>query len=419
MKKLQVLISDFRFKLPRLASRATPSKFEGDLLSSHHLITSSSHHLIIFLLFAFCFLPSALFAQKQERIDSQSKEFTKSYDVKPQDLLVLNSSYAKVTFEEWDKNKVEFVATITLEKVTEKDMENVLKGIDITANQVGRKITYNLSYNNSSFKSPRYKVWSFEISLVVKIPKDIYLEIESSYGNVNITNVHNDFTSEIMYANLTVENFYGNKNTITNKYGNTHIENLAGNNNTIDVQYGNLKINHAHSLSLNLSYGKGNFKECGTVKLSSKYSTIKMNKINTLKLSSEGDIISIQNSADKIEGKMKYGNLTVNSLINSCVFTNFAYSNITIDEVLPSFTNISFLSSYSNIKFNIPQEQSFNFDYSGKYTDFKDKSIKLNDATFEAGSNSVLMTGFYGSQRNSGKTVKIEASFGSVSLFGK
>ncbi|MCL2168021.1 MAG: hypothetical protein FWH59_02715, partial [Lentimicrobiaceae bacterium] len=159
--------------------------------------------------------------------------------------------------------------------------------------------------------------------------------------------------------------------------------------------------------------------ECGTVKLNSKYSTIKMKKINTLKLSSEGDIISIENSADKIEGKMKYGNLTVNSLTNSCAFTNFAYSNITIDEVLPSFTNISFLSSYSNIKFNIPKEQSFNFNYSGKYTDFKDKSIKLNDATFEAGSNPILMSGFYGSQRNTGKTVKIDATFGSVSLFGK
>jgi len=116
---------------------------------------------------------------------------------------------------------------------------------------------------------------------------------------------------------------------------------------------------------------------------------------------------------------MKYGTLNINSLTNSCVLRSFSHSTIIIDEVLPSFTNISFLSSYSNIKVNIPQDQSFNFDYSGKYTDFKDKSIKLNDATFEAGSNSILMTGIYGSQRNTGKTVKIDATFGSVSLFGK
>ena len=72
---------------------------------------------------------------------------------------------------------------------------------------------------------------------------------------------------------------------------------------------------------------------------------------------------------------MRYGTLSIKSLGNSCVFKSFAYSKVNID-------------------------------------------IKLNDATFRAAESSfVQMKGLYGKNHNSGKTIKIEASYGSVSLF--
>jgi hypothetical protein len=89
-----------------------------------------------------------------------------------------------------------------------------------------------------------------------------------------------------------------------------------------------------------------------------------------------------------------------------------------IDEVLNSFTNITVLSTYSNIILNVPRDQSFVFDYYGRYTKFKDENnIRLNDATFKAENNTVQMKGLYGTNHNSGKKIKIEASFGTVSLF--
>ena len=62
----QVFRYILQVKLPRLASRDTPSKFEGDLLSSHlKPQTSNLLPLTSYLipLFAFCFLPFSLFAQ--------------------------------------------------------------------------------------------------------------------------------------------------------------------------------------------------------------------------------------------------------------------------------------------------------------------------------------------------------------------
>jgi hypothetical protein len=45
--------------------------------------------------------------------------------------------------------------------------------------------------------------------------------------------------------------------------------------------------------------------------------------------------------------------------------------------------------------------------------------MRLNDATFEAGNNSLQMSGIYGKNYDSGKKVTIDARYGSVSLFEK
>jgi hypothetical protein len=375
-----------------------------------------------FALSAFCFLLFSflpIFAQKNQKIENQTKVFTKNFSVHAQDILEVNTNYTAVTFQEWDKNEMDFTTTITLRRGTEKDMERILNGVNLTNKQSGKRVSYNFSITDTRDKSNCKIINDLEISLLVKIPKNIFIDLTTRYGNVEMENVHNDFNANVTYGNLTAENLFGNNNNLEIKYGNLNVENLSGAKNKITLRYGKFMIRQAHQLSLNVDYSKGELKKAGTLKLYSKYCTIKMNTINNLELSSGYDKISIENNVDKISGEMKYGTLSMNTLETSCVLTSFAYSKITIDEVLKSFTNISLEASYSNIKLNIPQDQSFNFDYSGRYTDFKEKNIRLNDATFEAGSNSVIMSGVYGKNSDSGKKITIHARYGSVSLFGQ
>jgi hypothetical protein len=142
-----------------------------------------------------------------------------------------------------------------------------------------------------------------------------------------------------------------------------------------------------------------------------------MVKAKSIECTSAHDKISIQHNVDNIKGTMEYGTLKIGSLKHSCVFTKFSFSKITVDRVLETFTNINFSSAHSTISLNLPQDQSFAFDYSGSFTKFKDENVRWNHATFEAGNNSVQMSGYYGDRRDSGKSVKITASFGTVSLF--
>jgi len=345
------------------------------------------------LLSTFCFLPTSLFAQRQKSA-SQTKVFTKNFTVNAKDQLDMNTRYADVTFQTWDKNEIDFTTTITMNNGTEKDMESLINCIYITTNQIGKKISYKLTLDCSG-----KKVNNYNIDILVKIPQDIFLETISSYGDVEVPSLHNDFKAEIAYGDL-------------------KIENLLGNNNTMKIRYGDLQLEEVKNLSLDMQYGDLKMQEIlGVIQLNSRFNTIKINKAFSINLSSAYDDISIQNSIDKIEGEMMYGKLKIKSLKNSCMLKKFSYSDIIINEVMPSFTNITLLSTYSNLKLNVPKDQSFAFDYSGKFTKFTEQNIKLSDATFEAGSNSLEISGFYGKNRDSGKSVKITASFGTLSLF--
>ncbi|MCL2246828.1 MAG: DUF4097 domain-containing protein [Lentimicrobiaceae bacterium] len=345
------------------------------------------------LLSAFCLLSISLFAQKQKPA-YQSKVFTKSFIVNAKDLLEVNTRYADVVFQTWDKNEVVFTTTISINSGTEKDLENLLNCTDIITNQMQKKISFKLTLDCSG-----KKVNNFNIDIVIKMPQDIFLETTSSYGDTKITNLRNDFNAEISYGDL-------------------NIENLLGNNNTVKVRYGDFNLEQAKNIALDIQYSDVKMKEIsGTLHFNSRFNTIKIDKAYSIDLSSAYDDISIRNSIDKIEGKMEYGKLKIRSLKSSCIFNKFSYSDININEVLPSFTHITLLSVHSNLTLNVPIDQSFAFEYFGKFTNFKDQNIKLNDAAFEAGSNTLELSGFYGKNQTSGKKIKISASFGTVSLF--
>ena len=347
------------------------------------------------LLSAFCFLPVSVIAQKSnQKIETRTEVFTKNFKVNAKDILEVHTSFTKVVFQEWDKNEVDFTTTVTLNRATEKDMAQLLNAIKITTNQSGKKTNYKLSLSGNNLN----KIGNYEINLLVKMPKDIFLNITSSFGNVELEDAFNNFNADIDFGDITIKNLYGNKNVV-------------------NITQGKLKMEQADELTLNMSFSTANMLKVDMLKLNSSFSTLKMERAKEIELNSSQDKISINNSVEKIKGEVDFGTLKIGSLKYSFICTKFSFSKITIDEIQRSFTNINIVSSQSTIVLNVPRDQSFAFDYSGSFTKFKDEDIRLNDATFKGGSNSVQMSGFYGKNRDSGKKIKIEASFGSVSLF--
>jgi hypothetical protein len=377
---------------PRFASHPF-NKLKGSL---HTPLTAYRLPLAAYLipLFAFCLLSGTLFAQQLKNI--QTAEFGDILKANPKDVLTVDTKFTKVIFQEWEKNEMEFTTTVTMRRATEKEFGKLLLCVNRTHQQLEKNTTYKLRLNDSYGKTN-----NFEIVLVVKIPKDIFINIESSFGDVEMPNVLNDFKANVDFGNL-------------------NIQKLSGNSNKIKIVQGKLTIGQVNHLSLDASFSQVSINDVGAINLNSDFSTIKIDVAKQITLSSKQDKVHILNNIDKIEGTMSFGTLKIKSLKQTCVFRDFSFSKVTIEEVLKSFTNITFIASQSTIALNIPEDLSFKFDYSGSFTKFRDENnIKLNEVVFKASNNSTQMSGIYGKNSDSGKTVKIHASFGSVSLFEK
>jgi hypothetical protein len=405
--------------------------------------------LFCLLLSAFCLLPGTLSAQIIEEppapiikelparqtemfrgsprsaallsqaFHGQQKVFREKFIVHPKDKIVIDTDNVKIMVEEHEKNEIVFITTVMLSKSTKEDMENLIKALQMSNKQSGKTITYNLNIDWSGKAKTNNLAGLTEITLKIYAPKDVVYDIKARRGDVEMESVRNDFNATITYGNLRAEDLLGNKNNIDIRYGNLTMEDLHGNFNNVVIRYGKFKIFKAEHLDLDIGYAQGEINNAGLLKLDSKYCTVKLGSVKSLAFDSGYDQISIQNQIEKINGEMKYGTLTVNSLKISCILPVFAYSKITINKVLKSFTDINISASNSNIKLNIPKDQSFAFEFSGRYTDFKDKNAKWNHTIFEEGSNSLQMSSTFGKDSNSGKSVKINARYGSVSLFGR
>jgi hypothetical protein len=372
-----------------------------------------------FLLFAFCFLPITLSAQKTQVLHDQNKVIRNKFTVQPKDVIIINTRDVNIVVEESGNNEIVFITTITLNKSTKEDMDNLMNALQMSNKQSGKTITYDFNITWSGKEKTNNLHGLTEVTLKIYAPKDVLYDFKTRYGNIEMENVHHDFNAAIAYGNLKVEDMFGNKNNIEIKYGNLTMEDLHGTRNLVDIKYGKFKIYKAEHLTLDIKYSQGEIVDVGSLQLDSKYGTLKFGAVKSLYLTSGYDKIAIQNQIDKIEGEMRDGTLSINALKNSCIFSSFAYSKINIEEVLRSLTIISLMASYSNIVLNIPRDLSFAIDYSGRYTDFKDEKTRWNYVTFEAGAQSFQMSGFYGTDQNTDKSVKIEARYGSVSLFGK
>ncbi len=114
-----------------------------------------SRQLIIALGFL---VTTGLFAQKE------SKTFQERFIVAEDALLDINTSYADIEFETWDKDEVAITATITLEGATKEEADAYFKNSPIEILGNSSKVTVNSRSRNSRFFVNRDSLFNFDFS---------------------------------------------------------------------------------------------------------------------------------------------------------------------------------------------------------------------------------------------------------------
>ena len=101
---------------------------------------------------------TGLFAQKE------SKTFQERFIVAEDAVLDVNTSYADIEFETWDKDEVAITATITLEGATKEEAEAYFKNSPIEILGNSHKVTVTSRSGNSRFFINRDSIFNFDIS---------------------------------------------------------------------------------------------------------------------------------------------------------------------------------------------------------------------------------------------------------------
>ena len=101
---------------------------------------------------------TGLFAQKE------SKTFQERFIVAEDALLDINTSYADIEFETWDKDEVAITATITLEGATKEETDAYFKNSPIEILGNSSKVTVNSRSRNSRFFVNRDSLFNFDFS---------------------------------------------------------------------------------------------------------------------------------------------------------------------------------------------------------------------------------------------------------------
>lgn len=309
--------------------------------------------------------------------DNQSlkiKNYSKSYPLDANDRIRLSNQYGKITVNTWDRHEVKVDIQIKAEARNDDDAQKLMDGVQISDSKNGDQVSFktNISRDDDGFWSlfnfgGRNKKQKLTINYVVFMPAKTDLNVEASYGSIELPNLDG-------------------RVKISTSYGSTSVQSLSNPSNEIDGSYGSLKVGSMNGGKVDFSYGSVDMEECNNLKADLSYGSFKLGK---LKGSGDFDL--------SYEGGFKIG------------------------EAAGSLKRLNINSSYSGVAVGVSPNSGFEFDITTSYGGFNynDNNVFITSKNPPDGSRHIGTTRNYKGhvgKGNSNAQVTINTSYGGVNF---
>lgn len=349
------------------------------------------------------------------------------------DWVVVSNFKGEITVDTWDKNTVQLKATLSIDGKDEDNIKKVLEDFDFDLVKSGHKLeiknewlkgdgckcpSNNVKGKITTKNGDKVKIKEYTIDYVLTTPKKMSLELENSYGNIEVQDVDGNLDVSSFQGDLNVDNVSGELN-LTSKYGKVSIQRFSGGKVTLfqskaklgksndmdlnakysqveidgtneielkafqsniiavrdidkvtgSIKYGDLIVGeNARSVDLIMFQAKVDVKEVNDFIMEGSYSKIKVESIKNLDIKS-----SFQNDykigeVTTIKGDVKYTSFDIGVLKYSLELGTFQ-GNIIVDKVLANFNTLDIESKYTPITIKFSPDSKFNIDVESKYTD--------------------------------------------------
>ncbi len=302
----------------------------------------------------------------------KTKSYTKTYPLDGNDRIKLNNQYGSIQVNTWDRHEVKVDVQIKAQAEDDGTAQKLLDGVQIHDSKDADGVTFRTEIEKLGSS---WKLWDFggnkkhkvEINYTVYMPAKTDLDVEDSYGGIQLPDL-------------------AGKVKISCSYGSVSAQNLSNPANQIEGSYGSLKAGMINGTHLDYSYGSVDIDGCNNLK------------------------------ADLSYGSFKLGKLTGSAELDISYVGGFK-----IEELADSFKKLKVDASYSSVAVGVPGSNNFNFDITTTYGGFDYDSGKaiITSKNPPDGAKHIGPTrnykGHFG-RDGSDATVNIHTSYGGVNF---
>ena len=316
----------------------------------------------------------------------------KEFVVDPDAQLVINNKFGNVHCNNWEKNTIQIEVIITVNASNEEAANKVMDRISVVFTN-----THSMVEAKTLLEEDRKPQNSrFQINYIVNIPLTVNIDVNNKFGDI--------FINESL-----------GKCKITLGYGNLDAKKLGNSDNILDIKFGKGDVNWMKGAILTLKYSTFNIDYAGSMRLNSKFSNFKANKVVALNVTFEGGSLDMT-STSSLDCTSKFSDLDVLKLDQS-LNLDIQYGSCDIHEVAPDFTAITIRNKYGDVKVELGKTIAYSLDAQLKFCEldfpedngiFTFRSISSTERIYKGTINA--------KEEKTGPKVSVISEFGNVSL---
>ena len=267
-----------------------------------------------------------------------------SFNVDANPILEMVGKYSDFIITPWDQQQIDFKVKIIVKSNDEDKLKAKFNSIDVKFEQIGNKVTAETVFGDYKYRTFN---GSMTIKYYVKVPRDVFMELETKYGDIKVETVAKKLEVDIKYGDLKADSLLAD--------------------NSIDIKYGDININYAKNIHLELDYGDAKVRSCNYLDGELKYSNIYITDINEGKLENKYSTVRIEKAAKIVFDDNAYSDLKVSNVTNSMI-ADLRYTDLkaTVTALVPT---IDIDGQYSDVIVYINGDASFNYNLRSSYSD--------------------------------------------------
>ncbi|TDE12557.1 hypothetical protein E0F88_22590 [Dyadobacter psychrotolerans] len=290
-------------------------------------------------------MPQAVLAADpdQNSLVEKRRNIVKVFDVKDQDMLLVDNQFGQVKINLWAKKEIKVEIVITANAPTDGRAAEYLSAVAIDEKREKNRInlTTVISKNqlsSNSWNNRRGEKNFIQIDYTVFMPKENALFVKNKFGNTDIPTFQAPLTINTKNGNFSAVSLKNPDNNIDVRYGTAKIGKMDGG--KLESHYSNITLEQVTKLLLNNKFGELSIGDVTDLNADIDYSGVKIGTIRgvgkiKLNYSDNFKIGVLTNSTENVDIQAAYSSVVLPADANrfnvTVTYGNFSYPSTNVN----------------------------------------------------------------------------------------